>query len=212
MVREIIRSKVALLGDDKIGKTKLLSTFMQSAKGEDAPWNNHYLMTVEVDLQIVTVNIPDTNYAVELQVFDFGGNQRLFHADNLQRKYLQLADHVIAAYDISTRSTFDSLKSSWLKQFKSTHISNNEQKYSGVVLALQSDLSQYSTVNPKEAIKLAQQYNCVAMKCSSKLAEDVDTPFNYIAQQVYLQHMNNSGSNVNQAVDNNDNVSDMSEQ
>merc|ERR1719384_2345042 len=106
MVRELIRSKVALIGDDKIGKTKLLNTF----RDPSASWNNNYLMTLEIDLQVVTINIPDTNYAAELQIFDFGGND-LFSSEgdndniNIRRKYLKMTNHVIAAYNISSRST-----------------------------------------------------------------------------------------------------------
>ena len=189
MVRETIRAKVALVGDDKIGKTKLLRAFMRH--GTASSWTNDYEMTIEIDLQIVSINIPDTEYCVELQVLDFGGNS-LFSADpNIRRKYMQITDHVIAAYDISRRTTFDSLKSVWLQEFKSTHNTKNNNlgtTSSGVVLGLQADLSQYSTVNPMEAIKLAKEYNMVAMKCSSKENQDIDLPFNYIAQQVFLRH------------------------
>ena len=148
---------------------------------------------MEVDLQIITINIPDSNYAVELQVFDIGGNGLLFNTDNnidLRRKYFQLVDHVIAAYNVSNRITFDSLRSNWLKLFKATHNTKSNEQYSGVILGLQSDLSKYSTVNPKEAIALAKEYNLVAMQCSAKLNQDIDNPFNYLAQQVYLKYIN----------------------
>lgn len=187
MVRETIRAKVALIGDDKIGKTKLLNAFMGTASS----WNSNYEMTIEIDLKIVTINIPDTEYCVELQVLDFGGNP-LFNADpNIRRKYLKIANHIIAAYDISRRSTFDSLKSVWLQEFKTMHNTKSDnlgKTSSGVILGLQADLSKYSTVNAMEAIKLAKEYNLVAMQCSSKTNQDIDTPFNYIAQQVYLRY------------------------
>eukprot|EP00483_Globobulimina_turgida_P003631 UN03637 len=189
MVRDILRAKVALIGDDKIGKTKLLNAFINGLNIDSnglSVWNTNYLMTVEIDLKIITINIPDTNYCVELQIFDFGGNE-LFNIDNnIRSKYSQLTSHIIAAYNISSRSTFDSLKSMWLKEFKN---SNLNKIGSGVILGLQSDLIKYSTVNPKEAIKLGQQYNMVAMQCSTKINQDIDTPFNYLAQQVYLRHI-----------------------
>eukprot|EP01084_Bolivina_argentea_P246915 413136_1 len=200
MVREIVRSKVALIGDDKIGKTKLLNAFLNylniDVNGLSAAWNDNYLMTIEIDLKVVTINIPDSNYCVELQIFDFGGNE-LFNVDNsIRRKYLQMMNHVIAAYNISSRSTFDSIKSMWLKEFKSTHNTknNNLNTASGIILGLQSDLSEYSTVNPKEVIELAKEYNMVAMQCSSKTNQDVDTPFNYIANQVHLKHITDTST------------------
>ena len=187
MVRDIIRSKVALIGDDKIGKSKLLSTFINGGSDDDGQWNNNYSLTIEMNLEIVTINIPDTNYAVELQIFDFGGND-LFNIDNdIRRKYFQLTDHVIAAYNISNRMTFDRLQSVWLKEYK-TAKNASKDKYGGVVLGLQSDLVKYTVVNPNEAIKLAKESNLVAMSCSSKNNQEIDTPFNYLAQQVYLQH------------------------
>ena len=93
-------------------------------------------MTIEMDLQIITINIPETNYAVELQIFDFGGNH-LFNIDHdIRKKYFQLTDHVIAAYNISNRITFDSLKSVWLKEYKTSQ-NTSKTKFSGVVLGLQ---------------------------------------------------------------------------
>lgn len=190
MIRDIIRSKVAIIGDDKIGKSKLLSTFINGGSDDEGQWDNNYSMTIEMDLEIVTINIPDTNYAVELQIFDFGGNH-LFNVDNdIRRKYFQLTDHVIAAYNISNRRTFDSLNNIWIKEYKAAK--NTSNKYSGIILGLQSDLSTYTVVNPKEAIKLATESNFVAMSCSAKNNNDIDIPFNYLAQQVYLQHIGNN--------------------
>lgn len=187
MVRDILRSRVALIGDDKIGKTKLLNTYTDPSE----EWNDNYFMTIEVDLKLITVNIPETNYCVELQLFDFGGND-LFSTGgddnniNMSRKYMRLTDHVIAAYNISSRRSFDSLKSAWLKEFKSSLIN---KPHSGVILGLQSEQLN-STVNPKEAIKLAKEHNYVAMQCSSKTNQDIQMPFAYLAQQVYLKHIN----------------------
>merc|ERR1712154_151804 len=137
---------------------------------------------------------PDSNFCVELQVFDFGGCP-LFNADNklqARRKYLQLSEYVLAAYSVADRASFDSLKNGWLDEFRATHNTkaNGESCSSkGVLLGLQSDLEQFAAVNPVEAIKLAKEHNIAAMLCSAKLARDIDTPFNYVAQQVYLKHI-----------------------
>merc|ERR1712013_99404 len=198
MVRDIIRAKVALVGDDKIGKTKLLNAFMNgaSADGSVSPvWSSNYVMTIEMDLQTVSINIPDSNFCVELQIFDFGGSA-LFNADSklsARRKFLTLCDYVLAAYSVADRASFDSLKNGWLSEFRATHsLKNAKAKASnGVLLGLQSDLEEFAAVNRIDAIKLAKEHSLAAIECSAKRARDVDTPFNFIAQQSFLRHSQN---------------------
>merc|ERR1719204_646339 len=91
-------------------------------------------------------------------------------------------------------ATFASLKESWLDDFRAAQHSHTKASgaRNGVLLGLQSDLEEFAAVNGVEAIKLAKEHNLAAMLCSAKLARDVDTPFNFVAQQCYLKHIRNA--------------------
>ena len=139
--RDIIRGKTLLLGDAKVGKSSLIQRFLN---GDQEQFNHNYQMTIETDLQIVLINIPETNYAVELQVIDMGGS-KLF--TETRRDYMLNIKNVIATYDTSDRKTFDSLVD-WLDQLKSAQTQEPFQ-LNGVLLASKADLHHHSAVSPK---------------------------------------------------------------
>jgi GTPase SAR1 family protein len=67
----VLRCKVAIVGDSKVGKTTLKEMFISGGRN----YLNEYNMTVGVDFKVKSVPIPDSNFEVELYMFDCGGEK-----------------------------------------------------------------------------------------------------------------------------------------
>ena len=143
MVRDIIRGKVVIVGDSKVGKTSLINKFLHS----DEPMNNLYQMTIEANLESVTINIPDTNFAVELQLIDLGGHKLFMET---RRELMLNITYVIAAYNIIDRQSFDSLKD-WLDELKSAQ-TQKPFEIKGILLGCKSDLIKHTAISPQVII------------------------------------------------------------
>ena len=80
----ILRCKVAIVGDAHVGKTALTQMFHSGGQ----TFQKQYAMTVGVDFCVKVVNIPETDAAVELYMFDTSGqsifNQRELGAKNVR--------------------------------------------------------------------------------------------------------------------------------
>ena len=66
-----LRCKVVIVGDTAVGKSALTQMFHSG--GQRFPKN--YFMTIGVDFCVKVVNIPDTDTAVELYLFDTAGQE-----------------------------------------------------------------------------------------------------------------------------------------
>ena len=64
----ILRVKIIVVGEESSGKTSLVQTF------HGKQFHSSYNMTLGVDVLISPIKIPDTNYTVELHIFDMGGH------------------------------------------------------------------------------------------------------------------------------------------
>ncbi len=73
--------QVAVVGDPQVGKTSLCQQ-LSSSDGTNFPKN--YLMTTCMEVHVRSVNIPDTNDAVELFLADCSG--RDIYKDMLEEK------------------------------------------------------------------------------------------------------------------------------
>merc|ERR1719181_701249 len=89
----ILRCKVVIAGEQCVGKSAITQMFHSG--GHSYPKN--YVMTIGVDFCVKMVNIPETNSAVELYLFDTAG-QSIFNQRELGAKYVSEAYYWSAAH------------------------------------------------------------------------------------------------------------------
>lgn len=99
--------KIVLIGDSAVGKSNLLSRF---ARNE---FDNNSKATIGVEFQTQTVEIDGKE--VKAQIWDTAGQER-FRA--VTSAYYRGAVGALIVYDISRRSSFDSIKR-WLDELTS---------------------------------------------------------------------------------------------
>ena len=99
--------KIVIIGDSAVGKSNLLSRY---ARNE---FNMHSKATIGVEFQTQVMEID--NKEVKAQIWDTAGQER-FRA--VTSAYYRGAVGALIVYDISRRSTFDSI-ARWLDELKS---------------------------------------------------------------------------------------------
>lgn len=99
--------KIVLIGDSAVGKSNLLSRFARN----EFDTNSKATIGVEFQTQVVEIDGKE----VKAQIWDTAGQER-FRA--VTSAYYRGAVGALVVYDISRRSTFDSIKR-WLEELTS---------------------------------------------------------------------------------------------
>uniref|UniRef100_A0A7S2XVJ0 Uncharacterized protein n=1 Tax=Fibrocapsa japonica TaxID=94617 RepID=A0A7S2XVJ0_9STRA len=180
----MLRCKVVLVGDACVGKSALVQMF--HGGGQRYPKN--YVMTTGVGFCVKQVNIPDTNCAVELYLFDCAG-QSIFNQREQNLKSWENTSYVVVVYDVGNRDSFQSC-AKWLQGVRSTRQSS---MIPGVLVANKSDLREgginsRAAVSDEEGRNFAQENSLEFFETSAAEAKNVDAPFNFIASQFHQKY------------------------
>eukprot|EP01111_Echinosteliopsis_oligospora_P009165 TRINITY_DN2643_c0_g1_i1.p1 TRINITY_DN2643_c0_g1~~TRINITY_DN2643_c0_g1_i1.p1 ORF type:complete len:221 (-),score=43.55 TRINITY_DN2643_c0_g1_i1:23-595(-) len=171
----------------------------------------NYIMTVGADLYVKPIIIPDTNYTVELYLFDCAGED--VYRD-LIAKYMYGAAMIALVYDVTNKNSYDHLdawfsivKSNWhkCKEFISDDPSLQPPSKSkinkdvqdditvkpiqGVLIGNKIDLSNRVVVKSHMGHTFAQDNNLAFFETSALAGKDTDAPFNYIANSFYESYL-----------------------
>ncbi|XP_054480730.1 ras-related protein Rab-19-like [Anoplopoma fimbria] len=171
--------KIILIGDSNVGKTCVVQNFKSGFFSE------RQQNTIGVDFTVRTVDIEGRR--VKMQVWDTAGQERF---RTITQSYYRSAHGAIIAYDITRRSTFDSV-AHWIKEVE-LYGANN------VVLVLignKCDLEQERQVPFEESCNLAKDKDILAaLETSAKESQNVEEAFIMMARELLLRN----GLNIQQ--------------
>ncbi|KAI8447789.1 P-loop containing nucleoside triphosphate hydrolase protein [Phakopsora pachyrhizi] len=170
-----------VIGESGTGKSSLLHYFLQSQPRTASPH------TIGVEFASKIVSLPSSSTSshrssvsrMKLQLWDTAGQERF---RSVTRNYYRGAAGAILVYDITNRSTFNSL-SSWLADARSLASPDLAVVLVGNKVDLEEDSRQ---VGELEASKWAKRHDCLFLETSSWTGEAVSTPFLLLARSILL--------------------------
>ena len=177
----VLRCKVAIVGDSKVGKTALKEMFISGGRN----YLGEYNMTAGVDFKVKSIPIPDTNVEVELYMFDCGG-EKIFQQREGYSAYFENTAMCAVIYDVGTPTTLQSC-GRWLSAVRH---SRPDRPIPGVLIANKVDLykSKPDCLNSEAGQRFASTNGLKFFEASAKENQDVDAPFNFLANEFYRQY------------------------
>ncbi|XP_062239060.1 ras-related protein Rab-19-like [Platichthys flesus] len=171
--------KIILIGDSNVGKTCVVQNFKSGIFAE------RQQNTIGVDFTVRTVDVEGKR--VKIQVWDTAGQERF---RTITQSYYRSAHGAMIAYDITRRSTFDSVKH-WIKEVELYGATN-------VVLVLignKCDMEPERQVQFEDACELAKERGILAaLETSAKESQNVAEAFMMMARELIYRN----GLNVHQ--------------
>ncbi|KAG6725971.1 hypothetical protein I3843_02G045200 [Carya illinoinensis] len=161
--------KIVIIGDSAVGKSNLLSRY---ARNE---FNMHSKATIGVEFQTQVLDIDGKE--VKAQVWDTAGQER-FRA--VTSAYYRGAVGALVVYDISRRSTFDSI-ARWLDELK-TH---SETTVVRMLVGNKCDLENIRAVRIEEGKTLAEEEGLFFMETSALDSTNVKKAFEIVIREIY---------------------------
>ncbi|CAJ1057351.1 ras-related protein Rab-19 [Xyrichtys novacula] len=166
--------KIILVGDTDVGKTCMVQSFKSGIFIEKQQ------NTVGVDFTVRTLDIDGKK--VKMQVWDTAGQERF---RTITQSYYRSAHGAMVAYDITRRSTFESV-SHWIREVE-------QLGAAGMVLILignKSDLQDKRQVLFEDACTLAENNGVLAaVETSAKEAQNVEAAFVIMARELLARNM-----------------------
>jgi Ras-related protein Rab-21 len=156
-----VNFKVVLLGEGSVGKTSLVTRYVQNT------FNEKHVTTIQASFLSKRLNIDGNR--VNLAIWDTAGQER-FHA--LGPIYYRDSNGALLVYDITDNNSFVKVKN-WVKELRS-------QLGKSVTLAIvgnKIDLERNRAVNKEEAISYAQSVGAKHYDTSAKLNKGLDELF-----------------------------------
>ncbi|KAH6763433.1 Rab GTPase-like A1I protein [Perilla frutescens var. hirtella] len=161
--------KAVLIGDSAVGKSNLLSRFARDEFClESKP-------TIGVEFAYRNIRVGDK--LIKAQIWDTAGQER-FRA--ITSSYYRGALGALLVYDITRRSTFESLRK-WLKELREF----GSPEMVVVLVGNKSDLTRSREVNLEDGQSLAQLEDLSFMETSAKENLNVEDAFLQMINRIY---------------------------
>jgi small GTP-binding protein len=179
--RVIYRFKLIMVGNVAVGKSAILSQFM------DKRFIDEYSCTINVDIRVQTVVIDNSNI-VDLQIWDTCGQETY---KNLTKQYYNNTNGCFLIFDITNRSSFDDIPA-WIediRQFASKDVII-------ILVGNKSDLADEREVLFDEASDLAKSYGIDYIETSAKTGVNIRLLFDVCCLSLVKKSEENDESMV----------------
>ena len=162
-----ISLKILILGDSSVGKTTLLLKYV------DGYFPTVYVATIGVEYKIKRININGID--ISLQIWDTAGQERF---RGITKNFMKGADGIIYVYDITKKSSFESLKN-WI--FQSEEATEGFKK---IIIGNKIDLENERQITKESLNKFCQSRNIKGMEVSAKNDVNVSECFETLAKLI----------------------------
>uniref|UniRef100_A0AC35UHJ6 Ras-related protein Rab-14 n=1 Tax=Rhabditophanes sp. KR3021 TaxID=114890 RepID=A0AC35UHJ6_9BILA len=173
--------KYIIIGDTGNGKSCLLHQFTEKKFMANCP----HTIGVEFGTRIIETS----GQKIKLQIWDTAGQER-FRA--VTRSYYRGAACALMTFDITRRSTFNSLNS-WLADAKNLTNPNTVI----FLIGNKADLEEQREVTYDEASKFAEDNGLTFLECSAKTGSQVEDVFLDTARKIF-QNIQDGSLDLNQ--------------
>ena len=148
--------KVVLLGESGVGKTCIISQFIQG------DFNPDTVTSLSAQFISKTLEFNDLNKQIKYDIWDTAGQER-FRA--LAKIFYKDAKVICLCYDITNKKSFKELKDFWYEQQVKLNV-DGEPIFA--VVAHKNDLYEYQQVSDEEAKEFAKSINAHFYLTSAK--------------------------------------------
>ncbi|XP_031481128.1 ras-related protein RABA5d-like [Nymphaea colorata] len=161
--------KVVIIGDSAVGKSNLMSRYVRNE------FDANSKATIGVEFQTQSMEIDGKE--VKAQIWDTAGQER-FRA--LTSAYYRGAAGALVVYDISRRSTFESIER-WLDELRN----HTDTTVVRMLVGNKSDLANIRDVTVEEGKSLAESEGLFFLETSALDSTNVKTAFEIVIRDIY---------------------------
>ena len=161
--------KVVLVGESGVGKTSIITQFIDQTFQEDQQ------STTGGTFSTKSV-ICEGGKILKFEIWDTAGQEKY---RSLTTMFYKDANAAVMVYDVTRKESFDEIKNYWSNQIKD----NSPENIILAIAANKSDLIEQETVDEEEARNFAKELNAIFISTSAKSSEGINSLFEEIAKK-----------------------------
>ena len=169
--------KIILIGDTGTGKTSIINRYVHKV------FETKYMCTIGVDFMMKKVLINGNE--VKLQIWDTAGMEKY---RQITTSYYRGAQGAIVVFDLTSKSSFDSVKK-WIDDFCSISCPSADNGKTIIVVGNKNDLHDLRAVSDEEINKFISMNNFSYFETSAKTGDGVETIFDVFVNKFYQEHL-----------------------
>ena len=166
----ILNCKVVLLGESGVGKTSIITRYVNNY------FEDNSLTTNGASYTYKTIYLEKYNKSIKFEIWDTAGQER-YRA--LTKIFYKNTNAVILCYDITKKGSFNEIKNYWFNEVKN----NSPNDIVIAIAANKSDLYESEEVNEEEAINYAKSVGVIFFETSAMNSSGIDDLFNVIGDK-----------------------------
>ena len=171
MVEESTSIKVVLLGETAVGKSSLVSRFVEDK------FQTNYATTMTGAFFTKEVLYEKQQKRIKYEIWDTAGQEK-YRA--LNKMFYQDTKVVILVIDITRKDTFQAILNYWYKELKE----NAPQNTIIAIASNKSDLYEYEEVTKEELDEYAKSINAIHQQTSALKGTGIKELFNMIGEKI----------------------------
>ncbi|CAD8090396.1 unnamed protein product [Paramecium primaurelia] len=171
-----VTAKVLVVGSSAVGKSALIQLYTTG----EVNFLKDYQLTQIAEISTKLIPFEQEEKDVELYLFDIAGSE-IYEQAILKSNILKDANFVFLCYDMTKETTYEAAKE-WFERVTKA----NGKKLPGVLVAMKSDLQAIRKIENKQGMQLANQLGLSFFSLSTARNQDIDHPFQHIAQQLII--------------------------
>jgi len=168
----IIRCKIALVGEPRVGKTSIINQLVKNTS------NGSYQTTLGIDYNQYEVKIKDTNYTVQFHIFDFSGFS-IFR--DMINKAIKDVNFILYVYDSTNLESFQSIKL-WKLSLSEMDLKSNVVEY---LVGNKNELPDKIVTDKVSVDSLAKKFNFKSWSVSARAVNNLKELFEDMGNLYY---------------------------
>ena len=168
----IIRCKIALIGDPRVGKTSIVNQLVKNN------FNNTYQTTLGIDYNQYEVPIKDTNYTVQFHILDFSGFSPFREMIN---NAIQDVSFILYVFDSTNLESFQNIKL-WKGSLAEVRTKPNVVEY---LIGNKNELPEKVVTDKASVENLARNSGLKSWSVSARSRNNLNELFQEMANSYY---------------------------
>jgi Ras-related protein Rab-1A len=173
----VIRCKIALVGDTHVGKTSIVNQLVKN------DFNTTYQTTLGIDYNQYDVKIKDTNYVVQFHILDFTGFSIFREMLNNQIKDVNF---ILYVYDSTNLESFQNIKL-WKKSINDLGTKKNVVEY---LIGNKTEIPEKIVTDKISVDSFANNFKLKSWNVSARMKTNLNELFEEMGKIYYDHYIN----------------------